>query len=381
LVYVPGYGPQGIILGLAGGTNVTFTEMNVIDIYDVASSTWYKQSTRGGPPPIRVNPCAVAASAPDGSSTNIYMYGGQNLQPYKQQTQYGDMWILTVPSFTWIQVDDSDGAPPSRAGHACELWDGQMIVFGGYVGTQITCDNPGIYVFDASKLTWEPSFNALSGGDSQSQQSAQTGNNQALPGSYGYQVPKVVQSVIGGDENGGATVTAPAAGATEGPLATGSPIIYTATVSGHVVGETGGASSGQVGSANGPNVAAIVAGVVAGVLFVVACYLGFCAYVYRRQLLIYKQHVAAAQRATLAQSKEKPGLFGIANSSGQQSSTEPVSINDSSGTHNATGFANGQSLQRNSSSASSSANLQYHEPSFIGVLLRPRRSLRVVNRD
>ena len=131
LVYVPGYGLQGIILGLAGGTNVTFTEMNVIDVFDIASSTWYKQSTHGGPPPIRVNPCAVAASAADGSSTNIYMYGGQNLQPFDQQTQYGDMWILTVPSFTWIQVDDSTGAPANRAGHACEIWDAQMIIFGG----------------------------------------------------------------------------------------------------------------------------------------------------------------------------------------------------------------------------------------------------------
>ena len=40
--------------------------MNVIDVYDIATSTWYKQATSGSTPDIRVNPCAVVASAADG---------------------------------------------------------------------------------------------------------------------------------------------------------------------------------------------------------------------------------------------------------------------------------------------------------------------------
>lgn len=63
LVYVPGYGEKGILLSLAGGTNVTFTQMNLIDVFDVATTTWYKQATSGPAPKIRVNPCAVAAAA------------------------------------------------------------------------------------------------------------------------------------------------------------------------------------------------------------------------------------------------------------------------------------------------------------------------------
>lgn len=394
LVYIPGYGEQGILLGLAGGTNTTFTEMNVIDVYDIATSTWYKQSTQGGPPPIRVNPCAIAVAAADGSSTNVYMYGGQNLQPYKQQTQYGDMWILSVPSFAWIQVNDSDGAPPSRAGHACEIWDAQMIVYGGYVGTQITCDDPGIYVFDASKLTWETSFNALSGGDDQSQQASQSKNDLGLPGSYGYQVPALVQSVIGGNGNGGATVTAPVVGATAGPLATGSPIIYTATVSGQVITETAGSSSGSstsgstgssTSSASGTNVAAIAAGVVAGVLFLVACYLAFAAYLYRRQLQIYKAHVAAAQRASSgppAHHQQQRVALLAGEHREKLSSENPSSLGrgPSTAKNSSSNDATDPSLERRYSSASSS-RLQYHEPSFFGVLMRPRRSLRIVNRD
>jgi len=82
--------------------------MNVIDVYDIANSIWYKQATSGPTLKYRVNPCAVAASAADGSSTHVYMFGGQNLLPDGSQTQYNDMWILTIPSFIWIQIDTGD---------------------------------------------------------------------------------------------------------------------------------------------------------------------------------------------------------------------------------------------------------------------------------
>ena len=65
LLYVPGFGVDGILLGLAGGTNETLTQMNVIDVYDITTSTWYKQATSGSMPQTRVNPCAVVAAAPE----------------------------------------------------------------------------------------------------------------------------------------------------------------------------------------------------------------------------------------------------------------------------------------------------------------------------
>jgi hypothetical protein len=391
LVYVPGYGKQGILLGLAGGTNATFTSMNIIDVYDIANSTWYTQATQGGPPEIRVNPCAIAVSAADGSSTNVYMYGGQNLLPYGEQTQYGDMWILTIPSFTWIQVDDSDGAPPPRAGHSCEVWDGQIIIIGGYVGPNISCD-PGFYVFDASNLKWQTQFNALSGGNDQSKQTAQEGNELALAGSYGYSVPAVVQSVIGGNAQGGATVTAPESPATAGPIATGGPIVYTITASGSIITETAGAQNvGTSGSAsNGTNVAAIVAGVVAGIFFCLAGYLGFCALLYRRQLKLYKAHVAAAQRAALVPPNEKTSFLSAQQSSEPTSSHGPKSVaGSSSNPSNIGGPSQGEvpplptsaQLLRTNSDAGSDDLIEVQEPSFFGILLRPRRSLRVVNRD
>ena len=49
--------------------------MNNINIFDIATSSWYTQATSGSTPDIRVNPCAVIAAAQDGSSYNIYMFG------------------------------------------------------------------------------------------------------------------------------------------------------------------------------------------------------------------------------------------------------------------------------------------------------------------
>ncbi|KAK6821965.1 hypothetical protein PG987_014790 [Apiospora arundinis] len=276
LVFVPGWGPSGILLGLGGGSTANkdstaeFASMKTIDVYDIESSVWYHQETRGEAPGVRVNPCAVVFSAPDASSFNIYLYGGQNLLPVAGQTQYTDLWILTVPSFTWIKVDiEKDGQPPARAGHTCHARDGQMIVdrFGA-------ADHPA----DISP------------------------DNTILADSYGYRVPDIVQSVIGGHSDGGATATHPASGpATGGPFATGKPPVFTVTASGGstatVTSSPNGSSNGSNnGASSGPKGGLIAAGVIAGVLGALALYLGFCAWLYRRQVAAYKKHMLAANR-------------------------------------------------------------------------------------
>jgi hypothetical protein len=481
LVYVPGWGQKGILLGLAGGTDQqTFvslhlipwgclnmletriltlnqTEMNIIDVYDIATSTWYKQATSGKTPPIRVNACATVFAAPDGSSFNVYLYGGQNLQPYRGQTQYTDLWILTIPSFTWIQAPlDGQSEPPARAGHTCNAWDGQIVVVGGYVGQQISCDSPGVYVFNASSLKWQNNFMALSGGNEQNQQLAQAtkpasayqgqgaeGTRIGLSGSYGYYVPDIVQSVIGGNSLGGATVTSPAAGsATAGPLATGQAPLYTITQSGSTIVQTAMATStstsvvtqgspGTASSSSSSNLGAIIAGVIAGLLALLAAYLAFCTWLYRRQLALYKNHVAMGQRTALGYSnspenrmREKLGptlgAFGTdigaggrhsgSTSAGRGSTSgnsgpgsapagaqamrfdshSTVAGNDTAAMAHeyqvAAGVAGatpGWSRLSDRASLNSSTEdlLAGHEPSFISVILSPRRTLRVINRD
>lgn len=432
LVYIPGFAKEGLLLGLTGGVNESFTQMNVIDVYDIAESRWYKQSTSGKQPKYRVNPCAVVAAAADGSSYNVYMFGGQNLQPFKGQTQYDDMWILSVPSFTWIQVEtDQQSVPYARAGHTCHVWDSQMIVVGGYVGQELSCDSPGVYVFNMSSLEWSDQFTALTGeralrpfdgseqsGNPLAQQANQRGFGAkgGLEGSYGYAVPPLVQSVIGGKETGGATLTAPVQTPTEGPLATGKPHTYTVTgPNGAIITQVSGGGGNNGGGKSGPNIGAIVAGVIAGVFAIIAAYFAFCAWVYRKQVKIWKNHAAM-----VTERGEKAGLNGagagmLTSSSGGKNSSDreraaaasrardalfPATDSSSAGgvrTSNDAGgvgvgaapvavggMAPGGDRRRSSGGSSVDDLLAYQEPSFWGprgVLLNPRRSLRVINRD
>ncbi|KAF2269161.1 kelch repeat protein-like protein [Lojkania enalia] len=417
LLYIPGFGEEGILLGLAGGVNESFTQMNVIDVYDIARSTWYKQTTSGEMPKYRVNPCAVVAAAADGSSYNVYMFGGQNLQPTGEQIQYDDMWILSVPSFTWIEVDQSkQSIPYARAGHTCNVWDGQMIIVGGYVGQELSCDSPGIYVFNMSSLQWSDQFTALTGeratkgwsgeeddnGNPLAQQVNQRGfdSKAGLEGSYGYAVPPAVQSVIGGKETGGATLTAPMQTPTEGPFATGKPQTYTVTgPNGGIITETAASGSNTSSGASGTNVGAIVAGVIAGVFAVVAAYFAFCAWVYRKQVRIWKQHAAmvsarnaqaekndpfAAQGATIASSgKNSSERNPLSNVNTHPGSAHSSHAGSGIGYAGAAGVAAGEEGRRSSVSSTDDL-LEGQEPSFWGmqgVLLNPRRSLRVINRD
>lgn len=310
LVYVPGWGEKGVLIGLAGGVQGRFIDdLSVLDVFDIATSEWYHQKTTGEAPGVRVNLCAVTASAPDASSFQVYVYGGQNLEPYLEQRQYNDMYILSIPAFTWIKVDQSgSNAPKGRAGHTCHLRDGQMIVVGGYTGENSHCESPGIWVFNASSLRWESRFNAL---DHPADISPE---NSVLAASFGYTVPDAVAEVIGGDSNGGATATTPAAGsATSGPFATGKPPVFTITKSGNTATVTQwgpgatispgaappGTEANESGSSNENNHrrgALIAAGVIAGLAGLAAAYLGYCTWLYRRQVRAYKSHLAVANR-------------------------------------------------------------------------------------
>ncbi|KAM5356117.1 hypothetical protein ACJ41O_002763 [Fusarium nematophilum] len=410
LVFVPGWGEMGVLIGLAGGTAETFTEdLKTLDVYDIANSKWFHQETSGDTPSVRVNPCAVIASAPDASSFQVYMFGGQNL-PFGNQTQYDDMYILTIPSFTWIKVDQKgQNTPAARAGHTCAMYDGQIVVVGG-VGQDIECD-PGMYVFDASSLQWQDKFQ--SGGHD----SDHHADNFVLAGSHGYRVPDAVREVVGGDSDGGATATTPAAGpATGGPFATGKPPVFTITQGATAtvrVGETGTSTASPEDDDNGGdevNGGLVAAGVIAGIFGALALYLGFCAWLYRRQVRAYRNHLAVSNRysgvsnstfdpsssssggaAAAARSTSRESLFGwVGSSREQQWAAEPKwpleddddttpSGGESSGLAGAPKRSEDTRPGTSHSGGSTEGLLEGQEPSFFNVVMGPRRALRVVN--
>lgn len=320
------------------------------------------------------------------------MFGGQNLQPVYGQTQYDDMWILSVPSFTWIPVNmSSQSVPYPRAGHTCNIWDGQIIMIGGHVSQDISCESPGVYVFNTSSLQWTTSFTSLAGSLNDnpfSQQVAQRGknNNLGLHGSYSYTVPKLVYDIIGGNTTGGATVTAPVQLPTSGPLATGKPLTY-------IVTDTTLASS-SASSTGGTNVGAAVAGAVAGFFFLAALYLLFCLLLYRKQLAIHKrpagvfeshsksQHDTEGETSRLVSMWKHASFMPGRNSSGKES-TDRTSFSNSTSQYEGhpVAWVNSQTMYQHGLPAVSNEDLMGTlEPSYWGVLLHPRRSLRVINR-
>lgn len=129
--------------------------LSTLDIFDLATQTWSKKPTSGTPPLSRVNPCAVLAS-----NNAIYMYGGQNVSDPVPRPQLNDLWILTVPDFTWVPIPSADlgNAPLGRSQHTCHVVGGEMVVVGGDTGNSGGCDSPGVYVFDMSLLQWKESF-------------------------------------------------------------------------------------------------------------------------------------------------------------------------------------------------------------------------------
>ncbi|KAF9772044.1 hypothetical protein IL306_010307 [Fusarium sp. DS 682] len=168
--------------------------MQTIDIYDIDSKKWYRQETKDGPG-ARTRGCAVVATASDRSSFNIFYYGGfDGIHPLEDFND--DVWVLSLPSFTWIKINEGKSLH-ARAGHKCFMpYPDQMLVFGGYTsqkGNSITCLDKGPIVnFNVTSGQW------LDGYD---------------PDEYSdYGVHEKIHSEIGGDAKGGATATAPADG-------------------------------------------------------------------------------------------------------------------------------------------------------------------------
>lgn len=321
------------------------------------------------------------------------------------------MYILTIPSFTWIGPipQTGDTIPYARAGHTCNLRDGQMILLGGFNTTVTDCDSPGVYIFNASSLSWSSSFSALT------HPADLDYANSVLAASYGYTVPEEVVSVIGGSPEGSATVTTPAASATGGPFATGKSPVFTITASssGPTSTITSASSSGSAASSKREEGGLIAAVVVACLAGVTAGYLGYCAWLYRRQVRAYKTHLAVTNRFPARSqshgsfgrmlafgrkgSRRAPGTAAAgegeafawvgrdrpsASSNGNSKLMTPTSA---SGTTRPSPYSEEKnsggegSAGRPSTSGSTEGLLEGQELSYFSVVLGPRRALRVVN--
>ena len=168
--------------------------MEKVDIYDIASGSWYTQATTRDPaanngdsdgfPKPRMMGCIVAASAPDNSSHQIYMHSGAG-KLYGDS--FDDVWVLSLPMFRWKRVSENVFG---FFGHTCHVVGNNryMVTLGGYREAN-WCENL-LYVYDLSGLSWVDNY---------------------YPNTP-YTVPLQISAIIGGSFQGGATVTSPEAG-------------------------------------------------------------------------------------------------------------------------------------------------------------------------
>lgn len=137
------------------------TFMTSLPVYDIGSQQWFVQNTSGKSPSDwqLTEFCSVVAKETGSSTFEIFIYGGYNGLNGSSQ---GDIWVLSIPSFTWIQVYPGTNSEHFRSSHACvKPYPDQMFVIGGEsVGGTPNgpCFNQIIDVFNLSSLMWLDSY-------------------------------------------------------------------------------------------------------------------------------------------------------------------------------------------------------------------------------
>ncbi|KAJ9607384.1 hypothetical protein H2200_008457 [Cladophialophora chaetospira] len=201
LVYVDNFGKSGVLVLIGGQTQTDgYLPMNEIKIFDIGTmdltdhsgsgnNLWYSQTATGDIPDARVDFCLVAAPAQDNSSTSIYLYGGTS-----NGTIFDDIYVLSLPSFTWVKVFTGQDARWSVTCHFVP--PRQMITIGGggkssNISSDCDWETKSLAVLDLSTIGWGSVFDATP---------------------PDYEVPDDVVKIIGGGPSGNATKLQPDGG-------------------------------------------------------------------------------------------------------------------------------------------------------------------------
>ncbi|RPA77907.1 hypothetical protein BJ508DRAFT_364183 [Ascobolus immersus RN42] len=184
--------------GMNAGGPANERPISRVQIYDIAEKRWYDQPTtasNGFFPPNRDSHCSVLASSPDGSSHNIYIFGGLRPgKPPRREESGRYFWVLSIPAFHWSQITITGGDHEGRVGHSCESLGKRgryMFLFAGDIwkGTNQNCDlsRSGGQLFDLTTGEWGPAFDP----------------------EKAYEVSKEIYDSIGGNAKGGAKMVKP----------------------------------------------------------------------------------------------------------------------------------------------------------------------------
>jgi hypothetical protein len=138
-------------------------------------------------------------AAPDRSSYNIYLYGGLGIPGFPNAVGFDEVYVLSIPSFTWVKMFPLDregtGDYPHHSLSCNVVNNAQMIIIGGTFPLSTDCDAPtqwGAHNLDMGKQNEDHVPWKL-----------------YAPNKTSYVVPEEIISAVGGSPSGGATKTAP----------------------------------------------------------------------------------------------------------------------------------------------------------------------------
>lgn len=154
--------------------------MKSVPIYDIKGQSWFLQDTSGDTPPQLTQFCSVVATAKDGSSSNIYIYGGYDGLS-SGDAPIDDVYILSLPSFTWVKAYTGKTAHGRRSHKCAKVYPDQMFVVGGQSQQldNYNCLGGGlIQIFNLNTLQWQDKYDPTVWSE--------------------YKVPSVVTAKIGG---------------------------------------------------------------------------------------------------------------------------------------------------------------------------------------
>jgi hypothetical protein len=193
-----------------------------------------------------------------------YIFGGIA----SDETALGDRWILSLPSFRWIQYPESQDKIwyGGKAWASCSLISkAQMIIIGGFLTntSRTECDRRADVGAQHSLLL--------------GQESIERGDSWGVLKSVDveYRVPGNITAVIGGSIDGKASVTAPALGWATRDLYDGfaqPPYTAVSRVATRPIPSTTPTSSNTPSSGSSTNVGAIAGGAVGGGVALIAIF-------------------------------------------------------------------------------------------------------------
>ncbi|ETI24326.1 hypothetical protein G647_03695 [Cladophialophora carrionii CBS 160.54] len=181
MVHAPNFGAQGFLVMVGGESPPTeasgyrsgmyMVDMATITLYDIETGTWYTQTATGDIPPPRSEFCAVGAVSSDGTSFEVFVYGGSTNTTFDLNNPddegYLNVYALSLPAFRWFKSESS--TPVRRARNTCSvIGKRQMVSIGGLLPSSLQKVGvepdpwPGTMgVFDMTEFEWTNRYNAI----------------------------------------------------------------------------------------------------------------------------------------------------------------------------------------------------------------------------